>query len=1025
MHAILLQLGSVARIESQIGACNNQDSNEAELISNAREAFVQITRGSTFGPTRRFVSIPSFHHCEAQLMPSRILGPVVAFMALAVSIAAADQELELAVPFTNNMILQRQTEVPVWGFGEPGTRVTVEFAGQQKAAVADSNGDWMIKLEPLSASRVERRLTVTNDRQETLVLDRVLVGEVWFSSGQSNMVWQASKSMCSGLAREIASSSTDIPIREINITTVSALYPQKKATSDGGWKTHKRAGDFSALSLAFAYELYRELDMPIGILLSAHSNTRIEAFTQRKAIENHPKLANDAKLIRDADPLTAQGLEAYEQYYVDLESWQKVAGAAADAGGRLPSRPKLPGIAGMWRGPAQFFNGKINPVIPYAIRGAIWCQGTSNSGDGRVYAARMEALVHGWRDAWQMPKMPFYFTQMQCYGSTDSNSVGFADIRQVQHKFFMNNRRNVGMVVQTDLNSARPQGIHYFNKLHPGMRLARWALAKQYGKDIAYTGPIYSGYRVKDGKVIVSFEKQSLFGGLMIGSKGMAKDFQQTGKYTEPARPTPDDELNHFRICGEDQVWHAADAVIVGDTVVVTSHKVPQPTGVQYAYSAVPEGSNLYNQAGLPATPFAAIDGELIFEEDNVEKAEALRAKYAQYTDPNYPILQVVEYFRDGAIIQRNKPIPVWGHANEGVSVTIKLGETTKTAVANNLQQWSVEFPALRASNEPINLSVTSSHGFSRSVKDILVGDVWYLTGSTMLNGELAYHPRDKDARTPQAMPLVREFRRKTKASTFPTPRKRKFETGGGRYRSSWMAADSWDGDRGVTMFAYHFAKTLNREGIPQGFITMSSGQGGRSRQMASPLSWTSFQGVKDIDQPAFRSRINELLMQYPNSDIARKAAEKHVNDVKEFVRSIREANERGADLSNTAPLTAPAFPEAGRSDEVRADTIPTYAYNWCVSPMTPMSVAGVIWVPSESNIGYEPRDYAAELEVYAKSLANTYGQPHVQFIFAQPASSLVEDISTPSISDAASVTFDQWPKSLKDIAIKMAKLAK
>ena len=171
------------------------------------------------------------------------------------------------------------------------------------------------------------------------------------------------------------------------------------------------------------------------------------------------------------------------------------------------------------------------------------------------------------------------------------------------------------------------------------MRLARWALAKQYGRDIAYAGPIYTGYEIKDSKVIVSFEKGSLFGGLMIGNKGMAKDYREADKYVEPAKPTPDDKLNHFRLCGQDKMWHAADAVIVGDTVVVTSESVPEPIGVQYAYNAVPENSNLYNQAGLPATPFAAISGKLIFEEDDLDKVAALKVKYAQYTDPDYPVL--------------------------------------------------------------------------------------------------------------------------------------------------------------------------------------------------------------------------------------------------------------------------------------------------------------------------------------------------------------------------------------------------
>ncbi|MBT3202112.1 MAG: hypothetical protein HN350_19590 [Phycisphaerales bacterium] len=949
---------------------------------------------------------------------------VLLLLSMTAITVAADQNLELAVPFTDNMILQRQTDVPVWGFDAPGAKVTVEFAGQKKTAVADKNGDWMLKLNPLKVSLTERTFKVTSDKSKSIVLNGVLVGEVWFSSGQSNMVWTAGKSMCSGIAREISGAKQDVPIREISINTVSALYPQKKATSDGGWKKAKDASGFSALSLSFAYDLHKELKVPIGILLSAHSNTRVEAFTQRQAFEAHTKLKGDVDLMHNADPLTKQGRDAFEQYYKDLRAWQQEAGKLAVSGGKLPQRPNLPGIAGMWRGPSQFFNGKINPVIPYAIRGAIWCQGTSNGSDGRIYAARMEALARGWADAWGMPNMPFYFTQMQCYGSPDPNSVGFADIRQAQHVFFMNNRKNVGMVVQSDLNSARPGGIHYYNKLHPGMRMARWALAKQYGKKIAYTGPIYTGYKVQGAKVVVSFETESLFGGLMVGNKGMAKDYREPGKFVEPAKPTPGDKLNHFRLCGKDKKWHAADAVIVGDTVVVTSKNVPEPIGVQYAYNSVPENSNLYNKAGLPATPFASVNGKFIFEEDDLAKAAAQKVRYARYTDPNYPILQVVEYFRDGAVIQRDKAIPVWGHANKGVKVTVTLGEVTKTAVANELQQWSVTFPALKASAKPITLTVKSSHDRSRTVRNILVGDVWYLTGSTLLRNDWAYNQRDKNPKLPTTMPLVREFRIKTKATTSTTPRKRRFETGGGRYRSSWMTADYSQPEKGVTMFAYQFAKTLNRPNVPQGFITMASGQGGRSKQLASPLSWTSFNGVKDIKNPAFKARLDELFLQFPNSEVARKAADKHVAEVKACVKTIIDAGKSGADLSKAAPLRGPEFPQPGKSSAVTSDMIPTYAYNWCISPMTPIAVAGVIWVPSEHNIGYTPKNYAAELEIYAKSLPDTYGMDKVQFIYAQPASALVKGVTAPKIPGAKCLTFDQWPKSLKDIAGKMAKLA-
>ena len=951
---------------------------------------------------------------------NEILLSLLLVLSVASNLSADDSQLELAVPFTDNMILQRGSELPIWGFDASGNQVTVEFAGQTKVAVVDKNGDWMVRLDPLKVSREERLLEVKNNQSESISLKGVLVGEVWFSSGQSNMVWSAAKSMCNELVREIASSNEDVPIREINIDTNSALYSQKKATSQEGWKKASAASGFSALSLSFAHNLYKELNVPIGILLSAHSNTRIEAFTQREAIEAHTKLKGDADLIRDADPLTKQGRDAFVKYDKDLKAWQEEAGRIAEAGGKVPTRPSLPGIAGMWRGPSQFFNGKIAPVIPYAIRGAIWCQGTSNSGDGRIYAARMEALVKGWREAWNMPKMPFYFTQMQPYGSPDPDNVGFADIRQVQHMYFTNNRENVGMVVQSDINSANPGGIHYYNKLHPGIRMARWALAKQYGKNVAYTGPIYSGYKVEGKKVLVSFDKESLFGGLMVGSKGMARDRREPGKFVEPAKPTPGTKLNHFRLCGTDRKWHAAEAVIIEDTLVVTSAKVPSPIGVQYAYNAVPENSNLYNKAGLPAIPFAAVDGKFIFEEDDQEKAKALKEKYARWTDPNYPILQVAEYYRDGVILQRDQPIQVWGHANRGVKLIVALDGAIQNVVANDLDQWTVSFPARKASTDPITLEVKSSHGFNRTIKDILIGDVWYLTGSALLTSEWPYDRREKEVDLPKSMPLVREFCKKTKTSSFPTPRKRRFETGGGKYRSHWLTADFSKENNGVTMFAYEFAKGLNRPGIPQGFITMSSGRGGRNRQFASPLSWTSFEGVKNIKSLDFRARLNELFLQFPSSGVARRAVTKHLKEVQVFTESIIQG---GEDLSKFS-LQAPSFPEPGKSQIVPSDTIPTYAYNWCVSPLTPMGVSGVIWVPSESNIGEDPSQYAAELEIYARSLPNTYDKESVQFLYAQPTNFLVKGIAAPKISGSKSTTFDQWPKSLKIIAAELARMA-
>jgi hypothetical protein len=373
--------------------------------------------------------------------------------------------------------------------------------------------------------------------------------------------------------------------------------------------------------------------------------------------------------------------------------------------------------------------------------------------------------------------------------------------------------------------------------------------------------------------------------------------------------------------------------------------------------------------------------------------------------------------------LQRGQPIRVWGHTNVGETVTVTLDGVTQSVKPNEFQQWSVTFPARQVAVEPITLTVKSTHGFERTVRNILVGDVWYLTGSTQLTAEWAYNQRDHDAALPKALPLVREFKRRTKADRYPTPRKRRFETGGGKYRTYWADADYSREGQGVTMFAYTFAKALGRADVPQGFMTMSAGRGGSTPAFASPLSWTSFAGVKDLDNPVFADRLNELFLQYPGTDVARRAVAKHLQEVRAFVEQVTRLDKKGADPA-TFPLKAPGFPEAGKGD-VPIDAVPTYAYNWNVSPLTPMAVAGVLWIPAEYNIGRAPGNYAAELEVYAKSLANTYGQEEVPFIYAHPAGSLVEGVTAPKIPGAKVVTFDQWPTSLREIAVEMAELAK
>ena len=925
---------------------------------------------------------------------------------------ARKQTLELAPPFLDHAVLQRDMPVPIWGWAKKGSTVTVSFAGRKKTAKADPQGRWKLNLAPLKTSSEGRELTVKAPDGESVILKDILVGEVWFSSGQSNMHWVAGKSMCQELANKMQRSKEEFPVREYNADMGSALFLRSRVTAEGGWKRSKEAGAFSALSLAFAWELYQELKVPVGIMRSTHGATPVETWTAYEGFASHPKLQDIAAKIRQSDPTTAESKEAYAKFYDDLKKWQVESEKIMNKGGRALTRPTLPGIAAEWKGATRMYNFKIAPLVPYAIRGAIWCQGTSNGGEGRIYAAKMEALVNGWRKNWGRPDLPFYFTQQQCYGNPDPNKVGFADLREAQTLFFTN-AKNVGMVPQHDLNSARPTGIHYYNKLDPGKRLARWALAHQYGKDIAYTGPIYKSHSIKGNKVRVQFEQRGPGGGLMVASKGMQADMKEDpSAYVEPAKETKGEKLKHFRLAGKDKVWHAADAVIDGNEVVVTSKAVPKPVGVQYAYSATPMGANLYNRAGLPAIAFAYFDGKQMFKEDDpaivaAEKAEAER-RWGKKT-----YLLPSSLFRNGAVIQRDIPVPVWGHGVPGVEITVVFGDQSKKTVVGEYEKWSVRLDPMPASGKGRDLKIICSDGVKKTIKDIVVGDVWILTGMQSITNEMAAS-RKKDAKLPKPMPLLREFRLKTKARRFRTPRKRRLEIGGGKYVASWRPATFTESNRDTSMAAYHFASKIAKPNVPIGVVSLGAEN--------PPLTWVSHASMQTAK--GFEKQRDDLNLAYPNTDICKAAVVKYIEILRQYNIDVAALLKAGIELPAELASSPPAFPAPYYNQWASRTETATHTYNFCVSPITPFAVRGVVWIPGKENIGANVPQYAAALDAYAAGLAKTYDQDKVTFVYAQPTAKLVEGIKKPKIKNAMSVEFGEWPKSLQGIAAKLGALA-
>jgi sialate O-acetylesterase len=315
----------------------------------------------------------------------------------------------------------------------------------------------------------------------------------------------------------------------------------------------------------FAREISRELDVPVGLLNDCSGGTRIEWWT----------------------PLEGFQLEAAEPEIKEIIH-------SVEAARQIPPPPPPPGPRRKAE-PTDLFNGSIAPVIPYAIRGAIWYQGETNGGDDAIsYLHKMKALVGGWRQLWGEGDFPFYYAQLTNYETAMPGWGGWERLRLAQLMSLV--IPNTGMAVIIDIGDAN--NVHPKNKQDVGKRLALWALAKTYGKNVAFSGPIYKSCAIEGNKVRVSFDHVG--SGLMVGVKNGL----------DPVREVKNGKLKWFALLGEDKVWYWGDAVIDGDTVVVTSSDVKVPSAVRYAYVMNPAGANFYTKEGLPDSPFSSDNGQ-------------------------------------------------------------------------------------------------------------------------------------------------------------------------------------------------------------------------------------------------------------------------------------------------------------------------------------------------------------------------------------------------------------------------------
>lgn len=493
-------------------------------------------------------------------------GPGLTLMAVLL-VTAAHAEVRLPRCFSHDMILQRDQAVPVWGWAEAGEKVTIAFAGQTLTAVPGADGKWMARFKPMRANGTGQALTVAG--RNSLVFTNVVVGDVWLCSGQSNMNFMLTDS---NSAADLA--AADYPqLRYFRADRAFFAEPQTDIRSRQAWVpvTPKTAGRCSAVAFFFGRRLLRETGVPIGLLISAVGATEIEHWMPAEAVNDHPENAKVAQEWREA--LAARAAAAVP----DAPAWPEMS-ATSPRGLRVTS----------------LFNGMIHPLIPFGIKGALWYQGESNGGQEEVYLARHRAMIETWRKRWGLD-FPFYFVQLANWHKVTDDPAGTRDwaLTRMGQLKTLTAVPQTGMAVAIDLGEA--EDIHPKNKFDVGERLALWALAKDYGKkDLVYSGPVFKAMTVEGARARITFEPWSVGSGLMAGKKA--------GRV--PAAEDPAAPLKRFAVAGANKKWFWADARIEGHTVVVSSPEVPNPVAVRYAFSNNPEGANLYNKDGLPASPF-------------------------------------------------------------------------------------------------------------------------------------------------------------------------------------------------------------------------------------------------------------------------------------------------------------------------------------------------------------------------------------------------------------------------------------
>ena len=441
-----------------------------------------------------------------------------------------ESEFTVSNIFGNNAVLQRDVSLPVFGTASTGTKVTVTLDGKPYSTEADENGDWIVYADPIAYEKDKTYTMTVSAGDETKTFSNMLAGDVWLCSGQSNMFWKLKD--CDNKETNIASADSYPNVRYYDMTVTGAETPQKSV--GGEWKipSSQYAGEFSAAAFLTARKLYDDLQVPIGVIAAARGGTSIEGFISRDGFRN----------------------TNIERYYTKLDR-------------------------------SLYFNGMINPIIPYGIKGVLWYQGCQNHApNADVYLDEEIALVTDWRSRWGDKDMPFIVTEL----APCSEGSGFPSIR-AQQLALRDKLDKIGVVCIMDAGPSVSDkaSLHPTDKNTLADRLALCAEGVAYEMDVEYLFPAPVSCAVgTDGSVTVTYK--DVYDGLKV------KDGETT--------------IAGFELVQGGKVYNASAEITGTNTVKVTASGVTSPEEVRYGYTPYPDPAlNLYNSANLIATPFRLV----------------------------------------------------------------------------------------------------------------------------------------------------------------------------------------------------------------------------------------------------------------------------------------------------------------------------------------------------------------------------------------------------------------------------------